>query len=92
MLQRRGRKRPSPTLIQCKENQLREDYARGWVQFIHLFFCFVDDKQWYSVTPCVISKCEVKMNLLEIILLFKKFDFLNYIGIYLRIHSNTKFT
>lgn len=71
MLQRRGRKSHTPTLVQCRENQLREDYAHGWVQFIHWLFCFVDSKWWYSscvmsniITSCVISKCEVKMNLL----------------------------
>lgn len=54
-------------MVQCTEDQLREDYTHGWIQFIHLFFCFVDNKWWYSVTSCVISKCEVKMNLLPVV-------------------------
>lgn len=41
MLQRRGKKATLPLWYNA-ENQLREDYAHGWVQFIHWLFCFVD--------------------------------------------------
>lgn len=60
MLQRRGRKSHTPTVVQCTENQLREDYTHGWIQFIHLFFCFKKTNGGFFVTSCVISICEVK--------------------------------
>ena len=81
MLHRRGRKSHTPTMVQCPKDQLREDYTHGWIQFIHLYFCFADNKWWCSVKSGVISTCEVKINLLRV---FKKqFAFSNYIGIYL---------
>jgi len=84
MLQRRGRKSLTPTMVQCTEDPLREDYTHGQMQLIHLFFCFLikKKKKWgYSVASCMIGKCKVKINLLTVVQ--KQFGFVNYIGIYL---------
>lgn len=64
MLQRRGRKSHTPTTVQCAEDQP----AGGLYTWLDTVYSFVllllDNKCWYSATSCVISKCEVKMNLL----------------------------
>lgn len=63
MLHGRGRNSYTPTMIQCTENQLKEDYTHGWIHYIHMHFCLTDKKWWYSVTSCVISKCGIKISL-----------------------------
>lgn len=70
MLHRRSRESHTPTMVQCPEDQLREDYTHGWIQFIHLYFCFADSKWWCSVKSGVNSKWEVKISLLTV---FKKY-------------------
>lgn len=79
MLDSTDRNKHIPTLVQCTENsQQRIIHMTGHSLSISPF-CFADNKWPCFLTLWVINRCEVKLNLLNVV--FEQCDFLNYIDI-----------